>query len=312
MTRLIARPYREEDYWRIRAFVRELLPLYDMRQRCWDVARWDYWRWHGVENIEHVNLEDVVTLWETPRGKLAAMLNPEGMGEAFLQVHPDFKTPELEAEMIATAEGQLNEKGRDGRRRLSVWANQHDELRKQLLAQSGYAPGDWPEYQRRRRLDGLIPESNTPPGYSIVPQGDGAQLLERCYASGLAFHPNRPEIAMDNRADIGWYRNIQRAPLYRRDLDLTMLAADGGCAAFCTVWFDDVTRVGVFEPVATVPAHQRKGLGKALMFAGLRRLQTLGATMAYVGSYSEAAGALYASAGFTDYELCERWEKSGF
>lgn len=308
---LIAHPYRgDEDYWRIRAFLREVLPLYGMRERCWDVIRWDYWRWHGIENIEHLRMEEVVTLWEASKSRIAAVLTPEGIGEAFLHVHPDFKTPELEAEMIALAEQRLVKTDENGKRTLNVWANQHDELRQRLLAGRGYARGDWPEYQRRRRLDGPIPESVLPPGYTIVPQGDGAQLLERCYASGLAFHPNDIQVAIDNRADVNWYRNIQRAPLYRRDLDLNALAPDGACTAFCTVWFDDVTRTGVFEPVATVPAHQRKGLGRALMFAGLCRLQRLGATLAYVGSYSEGAGALYASAGFTDYELCERWVKS--
>lgn len=308
---LTARPYRdEEDYWRIRAFLRELLPLYGLRQRCWDVVRWDYWRWHGIENIEHLRLEDVVTLWESPAGRIAAVLNPEGMGEAFLHVHPEFKTPELETEMIALAEARLGKPGEDGRPGLTVWANQHDDLRQRLLTERGYTRGDWPEYQRRRSLEAPFPEISLPVGFAILPQGDGAQLLERCYASGLAFHPDDIQYAIDNRADVSWYRNIQRAPLYRRDLDLTALTPEGGCAAFCTVWFDDVTRAGVFEPVGTVPAHQRKGLGKALMVEGLRRLSALGATLAYVGSYSEHAGALYASAGFTDYELCERWVKS--
>ena len=97
--------------------------------------------------------------------------------------------------------------------------------------------------------------------------------------------------------------------MYRRDLDLIAVAADGEFAAFATVWFDDVTRTGAFEPVGTAPEHQRKGLGKAIMTEGLRRLQHLGATLAYVGSFNTAAHALYASVGFTRYDLSERWIK---
>jgi GNAT superfamily N-acetyltransferase len=137
---------------------------------------------------------------------------------------------------------------------------------------------------------------------------DGVELIERCYASGLAFHPDEIQCAIDNR-DVTWYRHIQTAPLYRRDLDLIAIAPDGSVAAFCTIWFDDVTRTGSFEPVGTVPAHQHQGLGKAVMTEGLRRLQRLGATQATVGSYSERAGALYASMGFTAYDLGERWIK---
>jgi predicted N-acetyltransferase YhbS len=58
-----------------------------------------------------------------------------------------------------------------------------------------------------------------------------------------------------------------------------------------------------------VPDHLRRGLGKAVMYEGLRRLKKKGAVMAYVGSYSVEAGALYASVGFTDYELCVAWSK---
>jgi len=70
-----------------------------------------------------------------------------------------------------------------------------------------------------------------------------------------------------------------------------------------------VTRSGAFEPVGTVPAHQRRGLGKAVMAEGLRRLQRIGATMAYVGSYSTEAHRLYEAMGFTEYELNEPWTK---
>jgi ribosomal protein S18 acetylase RimI-like enzyme len=100
---------------------------------------------------------------------------------------------------------------------------------------------------------------------------------------------------------------VQRAPLYRRDLDLVAVAPGGEFASFCTVWFDNVNRMGVFEPVGTAPAHQRRGLGKAVMSEGLRRLKHLGATLATVGSYSNEAGALYSSLGFTEYDLLERW-----
>ena len=40
--------------------------------------------------------------------------------------------------------------------------------------------------------------------------------------------------------------------------------------------FDDVVRTGAFEPVGTVPAYQRRGLGKALMAAGLQPDEAFG------------------------------------
>ncbi len=310
MKTLTMRRYSDEnDYWKARAFLREVFLLNNRRQLAWDVCRFDYWRWHVAANCEPARLEDVVFFWETRDGRVAAMLNPEGYGEISLQIHPQLRTPGLEEEMIATAEQYMTRPGENGRRKLRVWAVECDRPRQELLARRGYRKSDWPEYMRYQSLDGALPEAKPAPGYTVRAVGDGLELLERCYASGLGFHEGDIHIAVNNRSDVSWYRSIQTAPLYRRDLDIVAIAADGSIASFCTVWFDDVCRTGVFEPVATVPAQQRRGLGKAVMCEGLRRLKKMGAVKAFVGSYSEAAGALYASAGFTAYELSEPWVK---
>jgi mycothiol synthase len=304
------RKYRDdEDYWKIRAFLREVFLRNGRRQRSWDVVRFDYWRWHGVANLSQFSLQDVVYIWETPDGQIGAMLTPENLGEAFMHVAPGFASTGLEAEMLATAEGEYAVRDASGVRKLCVWVNQYESQRQELLAGAGYTRSGAAEYQRRRTLDAPVPAGAPAAGYTVRPMGDGLELLERCYASGRGFHPNDIQYAINNRKDVGWYRNIQNAPLYRRDLDIVAIAPDGSVASFCTVWFDDVTRSGVFEPVATVPEHQRRGLGQAVMCEGLRRLKRMGATQAMVGSYSEAAGKLYASVGFTEYELCEAWEK---
>jgi mycothiol synthase len=307
--RLILRTYKtEEDYWKMRAFLRSLLPLNHFRPRSWDVVRFDYWRWHIHENIDKRSLEESIYLWEKEDGQIVAALNVDGPDEAFMQVHPALDNHALEEEMLLVAEQRLSAETGDGKRRLNIYANQHDKRRQGLLTRHGYIKQDGAEHQRRRTLLDPIPEAPLPAGYTIRPVGLGAELIERCWASGLAFHPNEIKYAIENR-DVRWYHNIQNAPLYRRDLDLNVVAPDGSVAAFCTVWFDDVNRVCVFEPVGTVPAHQRLGLGKAVMCEGLRRLKKLGAVWAFVGSYSERAHRLYESAGFTDYELDEPWEK---
>jgi mycothiol synthase len=157
-----------------------------------------------------------------------------------------------------------------------VWAPGADTLRQGILTRRGYTKQGDPAYQWRRDLDGTIPDAPVPPGYTIRSLGDGLELLERCYASGLGFHQGDIKIAVENRDDPTWYCNIQTAPLYRRDLDLAAIAPEGAIASFCTIWFDDVTRSAYYEPVATVPTHQRRGLGKALLTEGLRRLQAHG------------------------------------
>jgi ribosomal protein S18 acetylase RimI-like enzyme len=304
------RPYQsEDDFWRMREFLRQVFLLNDRREISWHVARLDYARWHTCLNCAHVGLEDVAYLWEQD-GQLVAFLMPDGgPREAFLNVHPALRTVELEEEMLDVAEKELAVTTSAGSRRLVVWAAAQDKLRQDILQRRGYTKGNWPEHQWCRNLEAPIPDVPLPQGYTIRSLGDGLELLERCYASGLGFHDGDIRVAVENRADPTWYRNIQTAPLYRRDLDLVAAAPDGAIAAFCTIWFDDVTRSAVFEPVATVPAHQRRGLGKALLTEGLRRLQRMGATLAFVGGYSTEANGLYQSVMGLEHELDEPWAK---
>ncbi len=298
--------HHEDDYWHIRSFLRQVFILNNRRELSWQVARFDYWRWHGVLNLNDGSLEDV-SIWETEDGQMAAVLNPEGLGEAHFSIHPAFNTPELAAEMVITAEQSLAVASPDGQKKLTVWINEHQPFLKDVLIERGYTQSEYSESMRYRSLEEPILDAAPPVGYTVRPLGDGLEFLERCYASGLAFHDDDIHIARDNRDHPQWYRNLQTAPLYRRDLDIVAVAPDGSVASFCTIWFDDVTRSAYFEPVATVPAHQRCGLGKAVMCEGLRRLKRMGGTKAFVGSYSPEAHALYASVGFIEYELLELW-----
>jgi mycothiol synthase len=302
------RPYRDEDdFWRMREFLRDVFRLNQRLERSWHVARLDYARWHTCLNCAHVRLEEVAYLWESD-GQLIAFMMPDGWaGEAHLCVHPDLRTGSLEAQMLDVAEDKLATVQANGTRKLYVWAPEADSLRQGILITRGYERDGWPECQWHRDLNTPIPEVPIPAGYTIRSLGDGLELLERCYASGLGFHEGDIKIAVENRDDPSWYRNIQTAPLYRRDLDLVAVAPDGAIASFCTIWFDDVTRSAYFEPVATVPAHQRRGLGRALLTEGLRRLQRMGAIRASVGGYSPAANGLYGSVVGPEHEMYEVW-----
>jgi mycothiol synthase len=304
------RPYQtEDDFWRMREFLRQVFLLNHRLERSWHVARLDYARWHSCLNCARVRLEEVVYLWES-EGQLIAFLMPDGgHGEAHFCVHPGLRTLELEEEMLSVAEGHLAVVKPDGSRKLYVWVPESDGLRKGLFLKHGYNQDDWPEVQWHRDLDGPVPDVPIPRGYTLRPLGDGLELLERCYASGLGFHQGDIKIAVENRDDPTWYHNIQTAPLYRRDLDLVAVAPDGSIAAFCTAWLDDVTRSAYFEPVAAVPAHQQRGLGKALLTEGLRRLQRMGAIRAFVGGHSPAANALYRSVMGPENEVYEVWVK---
>jgi mycothiol synthase len=319
------RRYRDEDYWRIRAFLRQVMHLNGVRERSWHVARLDYWRWHVAANCqERDSISDVVFLWETADGQIAAVLNPEGTGEAYLQVHPGLRTPALEEEMLDVAEAHLAAE-RDDKRSLVVWAGAQDALRLEMLKRRGYTRGKWAEHQWRRDLDTPIPPATLPPGYTVRALGEPDELPARSWASWRGFHPDEPD---EDYEGWEWYLNIQRCPLYRRDLDIVVVAGatttaiadalatsiatapEGEIASFCTFWYDDVTRSAYIEPVATVPEHQRLGLARVAITEGLRRVQRLGATRAFVSGYEPAPNTLYRSVLSPAHDVSEQWVRN--
>jgi len=296
----------ENDYWQIREFLREVSLLNDRHDYSWPLLRWDYWVWHVNMNIFHFNLEDVIHLWEVD-GQIVGMLNPDGAGEAFFQVHPSFHSEGILSEMLAVAERKLPNKKEDDKRDLIAWVNAADDIHKKVLADCGYARSKYSaEHMRYRSFTNPVPDSVPQSGYTVRALGDESELPTRSWLSWKVFHPNEPD---EKYQGWEWYKNIQRVPIYRRDLDIVAVAPNGELAAFCTVWFDHATRTAVFEPVGTHPDHQKRGLGKAVMSEGLRRAHQLGATLATVSSYSPAAHALYESMGFTEFDLLEPWIK---
>lgn len=303
----------DEDYWRIREFLRQVMLRNGRREFSWHVARLDYWWWFVNPDIVKLNLQDNVFIWELENGQIVAVLNPEGRGQAFLQIDPDHTTPDLLDEMISTAEEHLPNIGSDGKKELQIFTDSKDKDLQTILARHGFQRVERPEeseFQHRCNLDDPLPELTEVPGYTIRALEDGLEFLERCYASGLGFHEDDINIARDNRDHPEWYRGLQLAPLYRRDLDIVAIAPDGSVASFCTMWFDDRSRTAYIEPVATVPVHRQKGLGKATILYGLHRLKKMGCKVAFVGGYSPAANTLYFSVMGPEHDISEPWEKT--
>lgn len=298
---LRARRYGEDDFWRVRAFLRRLRPDGAANLGAWDVVRWDYWRWHGVLNVGDPGPDETCTLWETPGGEIVAAVHAESRGEAFFQADPAARSPTLDAALLAAAEERVAVNGR-----LIVSVPASDDVWTDLLERAGYERTEVAEHVRVRDLRDPLPEPEVAAGYRIRPLGGDEDFPARGELSLRVFHPT-PDGSTAMSAD--GYRNIQRCPLYRRDLDLVAEAEDGSLAAFATFWFDDVSRMLSIEPVGTDASHRRHGLGRALLLEGMRRGRWMGATTAHVGSYGPGAHDLYASVGLETAERLVAWRR---
>ena len=128
-----------------------------------------------------------------------------------------------------------------------------------------------PEWMSERPIRGVEPIA-LPPGFTLRSMADEDEVEARRAVLGLSFgHADPAEWVTPET-----YRELQRAPDYRKELDLYVAAPDGAFSACCVAWYDPVNRVGTFEPVGTHPAYRRMGLGRAVITEGIDRLAALG------------------------------------
>jgi GNAT superfamily N-acetyltransferase len=93
---------------------------------------------------------------------------------------------------------------------------------------------------------------------------------------------------------------LRQTSLYRPDLDLVVHDADGEVAAYGLFWFDPVTATGLVEPMRTEDEHQRRGLARHVLTAGIDRLARAGAERIKICFEPDnpASKHLYLSVGF--------------
>jgi GNAT superfamily N-acetyltransferase len=197
-------------------------------------------------------------------------------------------------EYVAWAEARAREAGLT--QIYPFWAMEYDTVLTALMRERGFLVEqvDPPPPLFERALDEL-PAIEPPPGFTIqsVQNMDDGRLRAR--VTHGAFRPN-------DDWETYWpqYEQFIGSAVYAGERDLFVRSPDGRGASACTIWFDAVNAVGLFEPVATHPDFQGQGLGKAVMAEGLRRMQAAGMRRAVLGfdPNNASARALYSSLGF--------------
>lgn len=306
---IIARDYDPaRDHLRIRRFLIDTFRLYG-RPFNWMLDQWNFCRYfaspvHVFYTARHFSVprpanpqyrdevsawEKTVRIWEDERGEIVGVVNSENEepGDAFVQTHPGYEF--LSRDMLDHIERHLADEC-DGVRYVKVYANRDTEL-EALVEARGY-----------RRL-GITPHLE----YRIT--GDEAAVLHGGFIlRSVADHDNiearRRAKAMAFGQDYGpsnwppaWaFREMQKAPDYRPDMDLYIEAPNGDCASFGTMWIDEENRYANIEPLGTMPEYQGMGLGRALCAEAFRRAAALGATR----SFMQSRNPFYRKIGFVE------------
>lgn len=130
----------------------------------------------------------------------------------------------------------------------------------------------------------------------VSPLADGYRLLARSDMTDRPHHMSRPDRP-------GPEPRLQQVSIYRPELDLVVVDAQGEPAAHGIFWHDPVTATGVVEPMRTLDEHQQRGLARHILTAGINRLADAGAKRISIGYEPDnpASGHLYRSVGFVPH-----------
>jgi GNAT superfamily N-acetyltransferase len=303
----------EQDFLRVRDFLAQTYGGSD-KPLNWRIERWNYARYFvapllgdpdPVQSASNIQFwEDVVRVWENDAGEIVGVVNVEhpapwhpGFGEAFLQRHPQYSF--LLGEMLEYAEANLLNREKN---LFHVYVFDHDRPFQELVRRRGYQKdAEQPEYDSEFVIAGDLPEYELPEGHVIRSMADGGDLARRSKVFGLGFNHPDPR----DWPTVCTYAELQKAPDYRDDLDLCVVGADGEYVSFCLVWYDEVNRMGILEPVGTHPDFRRRGLARAVVMEGIRRAAALGADRVWVGSGQP----FYEAVGFRKRYASYRWTK---
>ncbi len=296
------------DKWTSRLFESEsdLQQMYDLLMAA--RARTDDWHYAHVGELAfnffmvacHLNPREHIRLWHNAEGKLIgfAILGEDPSFDC--QVLPECEWSGIEAEALCWAEAlAAGLRQHDPQRwggRLVSGARQDAAQRIAFLEQRGFRYcGDFAEVNMLRSLDEPIPESGLPAGCEVRAVAETGETSKRAAAQREVWQP----WTVGNVSDDD-YARFTRMPGYVRDLDIVTVTPDSVIAAYVNGWIDPVNRIGDFGPVGALPAYRRKGLTRAALLEGLRRMRAHGMERVCIstGVSNTPAQRLYESIGF--------------
>jgi GNAT superfamily N-acetyltransferase len=287
--------------------------LMEARSRTND---WRYWHvgelmWGYFMVLCHLNPQEHIRLWHDEDTLVGyAVLGEDPLFDC--QVLPEYAWSGIETEALAWAELRLTELCRGDAQRWGValvsGARQDDARRITFLEQHGFRySGEFAEVNLLRSLDEPIPESTVPTGCQVRAV-HVSEISKRAAAQREVWHP----WTVGNVSDHDYVR-LMRLPGYYRDLDVVAVTHDGVLAAYVNGWIDPINCIGDFGPVGALPAYRRRGLTRAVLLEGLRRMQARGMNRVCIstGVSNTPATRLYESIGFEIVNKCLDYVKTG-
>ena len=236
------------------------------------------------ESLSSPSSDTVVSLWEDENNIIVAYgIVAVNFCNLYFLMHPEAPSKELATDIINWGMQQLQE--HSNCIALDTPCRDTDTQRVTLLEQAGFTRSEIQTLHMSRSLANTIATPDFPQGFTLrhvrgQDEVEDVVALHRA-AFGTAHMTVEHRLAMMNN------------PAYIQELDLLLVAPDGTLAAFCycTVPQEANRQQGHGEGeiaiIGTHPAYRNRGIGRAMLIAGLQHLKAHGIKTATLGTSSE-------------------------
>jgi ribosomal protein S18 acetylase RimI-like enzyme len=247
-----------------------------------------------VQGYTYLSPGEVTPIYSTPEERQWRIL-----------LHPEYRSKALLGRLIEDAESRLNE--RPSREPLTTVAYDSDQDLIDIVRQHGYVRGQALEVYMTRDLSQPIAAPVVPEGFVVRPFAGLHERETRVIVTNSAFggFDAISEWAMN---DIVWMINFCEAI---KAIDFVVATTEGQICSSGIGFYDLVTKLGEFDPVATHQRFQRRGLVKALLLTGLHWMRGAGMETAVIRTGVDNVAALraYESIGFRTVDKLYLYEK---
>jgi len=255
---------------------------------------WGRWEW--MFSLEYLDgrFLDRIAIWKDDNVIVGLITYESNFGDAYYVLAPGYESLKPEVLGYARAEFVHEDKFRilipdddQEMQRLATFNGLHASKDKEAM--SGF-DADFP-------LDYSLPE-----GYSIVSLEDEYDLEKYNSVLWQGFN-HGSDVPMDAKT-LESRRKSLSGPDVVPGRNIAVRNTKGEFVSYCGTWYKDFTTSLLVEPVATIPAYRKLGLGKACVLEALSRGFRAGAKHALVGSDQ----AFYYRIGFYPVLACTWWQ----
>jgi GNAT superfamily N-acetyltransferase len=241
-----------------------------------------HWWWRTPRSTDR--LRQLFWFDHLGRPEAAVIVTDWGEGIALDPIVMPDATPDWVAHVIERGLAHANESGFGA---VDFVVDRADDVMREMLVGHGFAIE---EDVRLTVVNAWLAADARP---AISPLHEDYRLSSRL---GTTQRPHQ----MIHRSGPDVETRLRQTSLYRPDLDLLVLDTRDRVAAYGLFWFDPETATGLVEPMRTEDDHQRRGLARHLLTAGIDLLAEAGAVRIKICFRPDdpAARGLYLSVGF--------------